>query len=47
MEFHVRQKQDVGFVPKNHEKRTVPIPASLVVLLKRRKKTHRTAGGFL
>ena len=39
MEFHVRQKQDVGFVPKNHEKRTVPIPASLVVLLKRRKKS--------
>jgi hypothetical protein len=24
MEFHVRQKQDVGFTPKNHEKRTVP-----------------------
>ena len=38
MEFHVRQKQDVGFTPKNHEKRTVPIPASLVTLLKQRKK---------
>jgi hypothetical protein len=24
MQFHVRQKQDVGFTPKNHEKRTVP-----------------------
>jgi integrase len=39
MEFHVRQKQDVGFTPKNHEKRTVPIPASLVTLLKKRKKS--------
>jgi len=38
MEFHVRQKQDVGFTPKNHEKRTVPIPASLAALLKERKK---------
>lgn len=38
MEFHVRQKQDVGFTPKNHEKRTVPMPASLVALLKERKK---------
>jgi integrase len=38
MEFHVRQKQDVGLVPENHEKRTVPIPESLVVLLRRRKK---------
>jgi len=24
MEFHVRQKQDAGFTPENHEKRTVP-----------------------
>jgi integrase/recombinase XerD len=39
LEFHVRQKQDVGFTPKNHEKRTVPMPASLVNLLKERKKT--------
>jgi integrase/recombinase XerD len=38
MEFHIRQKQDVGFTPKNHEKRTVPIPANLVALLKQRKK---------
>jgi integrase/recombinase XerD len=38
MEFHVRQKPDVGFTPKNHEKRTVPMPASLVALLKQRKK---------
>ena len=38
MEFHVRQKQDIGFAPKNHEKRTVPIPASLIALLKQRKK---------
>jgi len=38
MEFHVRQKQDVGFTPKNHEKRTVPMPASLAALLKARKR---------
>jgi len=38
MEFHVRQKQDVGFAPKNHEKRSVPIPSSLVALLKQRRK---------
>ena len=25
MEFHVRQKQDVGFTPKNHE--SAPVPA--------------------
>jgi integrase len=37
-EFHIRPKQDVGFTPKNHEKRTVPMPDSLVNLLKERKK---------
>jgi len=37
-EFHVRPKQDVGFTPKNHEKRTVPMPDSLVRLLAERKK---------
>jgi integrase len=37
-EFHIRPKQDVGFTPKNHEKRTVPMPDSLVRLLKERKK---------
>jgi integrase/recombinase XerD len=38
MEFHVRAKKDVGFTPKNHERRSVPIPASLVALLKNWKK---------
>jgi integrase/recombinase XerD len=38
MEFHVRAKKDVGFTPKNHERRSVPMPASLVALLKERRK---------
>jgi integrase len=38
-EFHIRPKQDAGFTPKNHEKRTVPMPDSLVRLLKERKKS--------
>ena len=38
MEFHVRAKKDVGFTPKNHETSAVPIPKSLVALLKERKK---------
>src|SRR5580692_2616926 len=38
MEFHVRAKKDVGFTPKNHERRSVPMPASLVALLKNWKK---------
>jgi integrase/recombinase XerD len=38
MEFHVRAKKDVGFTPKNHETRAVPMPKSLVALLKERKK---------
>jgi integrase/recombinase XerD len=38
MEFHVRAKKDVGFTPKNHERRDVPMPKSLVALLKERKK---------
>ena len=33
LEFHVRAKKDVGFTPKNHERRSVPMPASLVALL--------------
>jgi len=37
-EFHVRAKKDVGFTPKNHEKRSVPMPASLVALLLERQK---------
>ena len=37
-EYHVRQKPDVGFTPKSHESRTVPLPASLVDALKARRK---------
>jgi integrase len=35
---HVRRKPDVGFTPKSHESRVVPLPASLVELLKARRK---------
>lgn len=39
--YHVRRKPDVGFTPKSHESRIVPLPASLVESLKaRRKKMH-------
>jgi integrase/recombinase XerD len=38
MEFHVRAKKAVGFTPKNHETRAVPMPKSLVALLKERSK---------
>jgi integrase len=34
----VRPKSDVGFTPKSHESRTVPLPASLVAELKERHK---------
>jgi len=36
--YHVRRKEDVGFTPKSHESRTVPLPASLVDLLRARRK---------
>jgi integrase len=36
--YHVRPKKDVGFTIKNHETRTVKMPAELVDLLKARKK---------
>ncbi|MGD0906923.1 MAG: tyrosine-type recombinase/integrase [Candidatus Acidiferrales bacterium] len=35
-EYHIRRKDDVGFTPKSHESRTVPMPKSLVTLLKNR-----------
>jgi len=35
--FTIRQKPDVGFTPKSHETRTVPLPMSLVQLLKAEK----------
>lgn len=37
-EFHVRKKDDVGFFPKSHESRTVPLPKSLLEMLKARRK---------
>jgi integrase len=41
-EFHVRKKDDVEFFPKGHESRTVPLPKSLLELLKagRKKALH-------
>jgi integrase/recombinase XerD len=39
-EFHIRRKEDVGFTPKSHESRTVPLPVSLVDALKARHKKH-------
>jgi len=36
--YHVRPKKDVGFTIKNHETRTVKMPAELVDLLKARKR---------
>jgi integrase/recombinase XerD len=36
--YHVRRKEDVYFTPKSHESRTVPLPDSLVALLKIRRK---------
>jgi integrase len=32
--YHIRRKDDVGFAPKNHEARVVPLPDSLVAVLK-------------
>jgi integrase len=39
-ECNVRRKEDVGFAPKSHESRAIPLPASLVALLKSRRKNH-------
>lgn len=36
--YHVRRKEDVGFTPKTHDSRTVPLPESLVRLLKERRR---------
>jgi integrase/recombinase XerD len=38
--YTVRSKPDVGFTVKNHESRTIPMPDSLVALLKARKKAN-------
>ena len=37
--YHVRRKEDVHFTPKSHESRTIPLPDSLIALLKNRRKT--------
>jgi integrase/recombinase XerD len=39
-EYHIRRKEDVGFSPKSHESRTVPLPGSLVEALRARRKAH-------
>jgi integrase len=39
--YHVCGKKDVGFTPKSHESRTVPLPDSLVALLRARRQGHR------
>ncbi len=36
--YHIRRKEDMGFTPKSHESRTVPLPASLVESLRVRRK---------
>jgi integrase/recombinase XerD len=36
--YHIRRKEDVHFTPKSHESRTVPLPDSLIGLLKVRRK---------
>jgi integrase/recombinase XerD len=38
--YTVRAKPDLGFTIKNHESRTVPLPDSLMKLLKDRRKKH-------
>lgn len=37
-EFTVRRKEDVKFFPKSHESRTVPLPKSLLAILRERQK---------
>jgi integrase/recombinase XerD len=39
--FHVRQKPDMGFTPKSHESREVPLPSALIELLRRAQKTPK------
>jgi integrase/recombinase XerD len=36
--YHVRRKEDVHFTPKSHESRTIPLPDSLIALLKNRRR---------
>ena len=36
--YHVRRKEDVHFTPKSHESRPIPLPDSLIALLKNRRR---------
>jgi integrase/recombinase XerD len=36
--YHVRRKEDVGFTPKGHESRAIPLPGSLAKMLAERRK---------
>ena len=36
--FYVRRKEDVGFTPKSHESRAIPLPGPLVELLRKRRE---------
>lgn len=38
--YTVRRKEDVGFTPKRHESRDIPLPSSLVAALKKRHEKH-------
>jgi integrase len=38
--YTIRSKLEAGFTVKNHESRTVPLPSSLVALLKAHRKSH-------
>lgn len=38
--FRICKKDDVGFFPKNHEARSIPIPVSLAKMLHARRKNH-------
>ena len=37
-EFHVTRKPDVGFEPKSHESRKIPLPTSVIKALREREK---------
>jgi integrase len=39
--YHIRRKEDVGFTPKSHESREVPLPTELVKQLKQASKNPK------
>ncbi len=45
--YHVRRKPDVGFTPKSHESRSVPLPESLVKELQARRKNSNSRWIFV